>query len=219
MGGGGGFGGGGLGGAGGGVRGEASAQAAVGRSSEAGASESQVFSLANGDPSETADSLPSWFLSQPLPTAAADANDAVLLPRWPWRSGRQCQHRCQWRRPDGEEGPRAGDTKSTQLVSHRDSAEELDAQIVRWLTELEYDKERKEIVGVYDTQNAQPQDAYNNLRDLFNRSNSTRRVTIRPHCWHRTVRCISARRPIRKRRVEGRAPGLAEVVHQQHKSQ
>jgi hypothetical protein len=44
-------------------------------------------------------------------------------------------------------------------------------QIADMITELDSDKGRKEVVGFYDLQNADPQDVYNNLQDLFNRVN------------------------------------------------
>jgi type II secretory pathway component GspD/PulD (secretin) len=43
-------------------------------------------------------------------------------------------------------------------------------QIADMITELDSDKGRKEVVGFYDLQNADPQDVYNNLQDLFNRT-------------------------------------------------
>ena len=47
-------------------------------------------------------------------------------------------------------------------------------QIADMITELDSDKGRKEVVGFYDLQNAEPNDVYNNLQDLFNRN------TVRP---------------------------------------
>ena len=44
-------------------------------------------------------------------------------------------------------------------------------QIADMITELDSDKGRKEVVGYFDLQNADPQDVYNNLQDLFNRNN------------------------------------------------
>jgi hypothetical protein len=49
-------------------------------------------------------------------------------------------------------------------------------QIADMVTELDSDKGRKEIVGYFDLQNADPQDVYNNLQDLFQR-NSVRPTT------------------------------------------
>jgi type II secretory pathway component GspD/PulD (secretin) len=43
-------------------------------------------------------------------------------------------------------------------------------QIADMITELDSDKGRKEVVGFYDLQNAEPNDVYNNLQDLFNRN-------------------------------------------------
>ena len=44
-------------------------------------------------------------------------------------------------------------------------------QIADMIAELDSDKGRKEVVGFYDLQNADPQDVYSNLQDLFNRNN------------------------------------------------
>ena len=38
------------------------------------------------------------------------------------------------------------------------------------VTQLDSDKGRKEVVGVYDLKNVEPNDVYNNLQGLFNRS-------------------------------------------------
>ena len=44
-------------------------------------------------------------------------------------------------------------------------------QIADMIAELDAEKGRKEIVGFYDLQNADPSDVYNNLQDLFQRNN------------------------------------------------
>ncbi len=44
-------------------------------------------------------------------------------------------------------------------------------QIAEMIAELDADKGRKEVVGFYDLQNADPQDVYNNLQELFQRNN------------------------------------------------
>ena len=43
-------------------------------------------------------------------------------------------------------------------------------QIADMIADLDSDKGRKEVVGYFDLQNADPQDVYNNLQDLFQRS-------------------------------------------------
>jgi len=172
MGGGGGFGGGGLGGAGGGVRGEASAQAALGTSSEAGASESRVFRLANGDPSETADQLAQLV---PEPTASNSGSQTPMTPFFsrggPGGQGGNASTAAN----GGDRTEKRGrvlavpDPRSSSVIVT--APKNLMPQIADMVTELDSDKGRKEVVGVYNLQNAQPQDVYNNLRDLFNRSN------------------------------------------------
>ena len=44
-------------------------------------------------------------------------------------------------------------------------------QIADMIAELDSDKGRKEVVGFYDLQNADPQDVYSNLQELFQRNN------------------------------------------------
>ena len=44
-------------------------------------------------------------------------------------------------------------------------------QIADMIAELDSDKGKKEVVGFYDLQNAEPQDVLNNLQDLFQRNN------------------------------------------------
>lgn len=43
-------------------------------------------------------------------------------------------------------------------------------QIADMIAELDSSKGRKEMVGYYELQNADPQDVYQNLQDLFNRN-------------------------------------------------
>ena len=50
----------------------------------------------------------------------------------------------------------------------------LMVQIVRMIADLDASAARREIVKVFDLQNADPQDVNQVLQDLFNRNNSTR---------------------------------------------
>jgi hypothetical protein len=43
-------------------------------------------------------------------------------------------------------------------------------QIADMITELDSDKGKREVVSYFELQNADPQDVYQNLQDLFNRS-------------------------------------------------
>ncbi|MGO8926652.1 MAG: YfbK domain-containing protein [Limisphaerales bacterium] len=171
MGGGGGFGGGGS--PGGGVRGDASAQAAPRTSSEAaGAAESRVFRLVNGDPSETAHQLAQLF---PEPTASSRGSQTPMTPFF-FGGGPGGQ--------GGNTGTAANGSDQTEKMGRvlavpdpRTSSvivtapKNLMPQIADLVTELDSDKGRKETIGVYDLQGADAQDVYNNLHDLFNRNN------------------------------------------------
>jgi hypothetical protein len=131
--------------------------------------ELRVFRLVNADPSETADQLAQLF---PDPTSST-GNQNPMTPFTFFRGGR------------------GGGTTSTANNSDRmkklgrvlavpdprtssviiTASKTLMPQIADMIAELDSDKGRKEVVGYFDLQNADPQDVYNNLQDLFQRNN------------------------------------------------
>ena len=132
--------------------------------------ELRVFRLKNADPSETADQLATLF---PDPTASTtgNQNNVPFFMRGPFGGGRG--------------GPTATATSSERakkmgrvlaVSDPRTSSiiitapKTLMPQISDMITELDSDKGRKEVVGFYDLKNAEPNDVYNNLQDLFNRN-------------------------------------------------
>ena len=86
-------------------------------------------------------------------------------------------------------------------------------QIADMIAELDADKGRKEVVGFYDLQNADPQDVYNNLQDLFQRNNvrqqnnnqNTHAGTEQPAQPARTQQCESTSATTTSRAGAGRA--------------
>ena len=66
-------------------------------------------------------------------------------------------------------------------------------QIADMIAELDSDKGRKEVVGFFDLQNADPQDVYNNLQDLF------QRTTVRPQQHTTRIRCWGQNSPLYQR--------------------
>jgi len=133
--------------------------------------ELQVFRLANADASEIADQLAQLF---PDPTAATSGNQN--MPPFFFRGG------------FGGRGGAAGTAASSsdrmkkmgRVLAVPDprtssiivmASKTLMPQIENMIKELDSDKGRKEVVGFYDLQNADPQDVYNNLQELFQRNN------------------------------------------------
>ena len=130
-------------------------------------SELQVFRLANADASEVADQLATLF---PDPTTSNTANQGPMA--FFFRGGR------------GGNTTAAANTsermkKMSRVLAVPDprtssiivlASKTMMPQIADMIAELDSNKGRKEVVGVFDLQNADPQDVYNNLQDLFNRT-------------------------------------------------
>jgi hypothetical protein len=135
--------------------------------------ELRVFRLVNADPSETADQLAQLF---PDPTTSGTGSQNGASPFSFFRGGRT---------------GRTGNTGTTVNSSDRakklgrvlavpdprtssiivTASKTLMPEIANMITELDSDKGRKEVVGYFDLRNADPQDVYNNLQELFQRNN------------------------------------------------
>ena len=134
--------------------------------------ELRVFRLVNADASEIADQLLQLF-PDPTTSNSGSQNNLPFFMRGPGGGGL------------------GGGTTSTANSSNRMkkmgrvlavpdprtsslivmASKTLMPQIADMITELDSDKGRKEVVGYFDLQNADPQDVYNNLQDLFQRNN------------------------------------------------
>jgi type II secretory pathway component GspD/PulD (secretin) len=132
----------------------------------------QVFKLANADPNELADQLTSLF---PDESSSNNGNQSAV----PFFFGRFGG------------GGRGGNTQTStapsdhmkklgKVVAVPDprtgsiiiaASKTLMPQIEEMVKELDLDKGKREVVGFYELQNADPQDVSQNLQDLFNRIN------------------------------------------------
>ena len=132
--------------------------------------ELRVYRLKNADPSETADQLATLF-PDPTATTGANQNNMPFFMRGPFGGGR-----------GGVTSAAAGSERTKKMgrvmavPDPRTSSiivmasKTLMPQISDMIAELDSDKGRKEVVGFYDLQNADPQDVQSALQDLFNRT-------------------------------------------------
>jgi general secretion pathway protein D len=131
---------------------------------------SQVFKLVNADPNELADQLTSLFPDE----SNSNNNNQPNVPFFFGRIG------------GGGRGNQTSTTPSDHMkklgkvVAVPDprtgsiivaASKTLMPQIEEMIRELDADKGKKEVVGFYELQNADPQDVSQNLQDLFNRIN------------------------------------------------
>ncbi len=130
-------------------------------------SELQVFRLVNADASEVADQLATLF---PDPTASNTGNQGPMA--FFFRGGRGGNNTSTAN--TSERMKKMGrvlavpDPRTSSIIVL--ASKTMMPQIADMIAELDSNKGRKEVVGVFDLQNADPQDVYNNLQDLFNRT-------------------------------------------------
>jgi type II secretory pathway component GspD/PulD (secretin) len=132
--------------------------------------ELRVFRLANADPSETADQLATLF---PDPTASTggNQNNVPFFMRGPFGGGRG---RTTAAATGSDRTKQMGkvltvpDPRTSSIIVM--ASKTLMPQISEMIAELDSDRGRKEVVGFYDLQNANPQDVQAALQDLFNRN-------------------------------------------------
>ena len=131
--------------------------------------ELRVFRLVNADPAETADQLAQLF---PDPTTSG-AGGQGGTPFSFFRGGRSGNSSTAANNSDRAKKMgrvlAVSDPRTSSLIVT--ASKTLMPQIADMIAELDSDKGRKEVVGFYDLQNANPQDVYNNLQDLFQRNN------------------------------------------------
>ena len=129
--------------------------------------ELRVFRLTNADPSELADQLAALF---PDDTSTTGNNQNVpFFMRGPFggRGGATT--------PAGSDRTRkmskvvaVPDPRTASLIVT--ASKTLMPQIAEMINELDSDRGKREMVGYYELQNADPQDVFQNLQDLFNKS-------------------------------------------------
>ncbi len=131
--------------------------------------ELRVFRLKNADPSEVSDQLATLF-PDPTTTTGANQNVPFFMRGGPFGGGRGATTAT----GNSDRAKKMGrvlavpDPRTSSIIIT--ASKTLMPQIADMIAELDSDKGRKEVVGYFDLQNADPQDVYNNLQDLFNRS-------------------------------------------------
>ncbi len=129
--------------------------------------ELRVFRLTNADPTETADQLSQLF---PDETAANSSQNNNIPFFFRGRGGPANQ---------GNSTPSDHMKKMGKVLAVADprtsslivtASKTLMPQIAEMISELDSDKGKREIVSYFELENADPQDVYQNLQDLFNRS-------------------------------------------------
>jgi general secretion pathway protein D len=140
--------------------------------------ELRVFRLVNADSSEIADQLAQLF---PDPTSSNSGSQNAMTPFSFFRGGMGGRGGTATTTANNSDRMKkmgrvlaVPDPRTSSLIVM--ASKLLMPQIADMVTELDSDKGRKEIVGYFDLQNADPQDVYNNLQDLFQR-NSVRPTT------------------------------------------
>ena len=132
--------------------------------------ELRVFRLKNADASETADQLATLFPDPTSSTSGNQNNVPFFMRGGPFGGGARGATATG---ANSERAKKMGrvlavpDPRTSSLIIT--ASKTLMPQIADMIAELDADKGRKEVVGYYDLQNADPQDVFNNLQDLFNR--------------------------------------------------
>jgi type II secretory pathway component GspD/PulD (secretin) len=126
--------------------------------------ELRVFRLKNADPAETADQLATLF---PDPTASTSGNQNNM-PFFMRGRGATATATGSDRTKKMGRVMAVPDPRTSSIIVM--ASKTLMPQIEEMVAEVGSDKGRKEVVGFYDLQNANPQDVQAALQDLFNRN-------------------------------------------------
>jgi type II secretory pathway component GspD/PulD (secretin) len=133
--------------------------------------ELRVFRLVNADPSEMADQLSQLFPDETNSNNNNQNNNFPFIFRGRGgfgaaganTSGEASEHMKKMGKVLAVPDPRT----SSIIVT---ASKTLMPQIADMIAELDSDKGKREVVSYFELQNADPQDVYQNLQDLFNRS-------------------------------------------------
>ena len=137
--------------------------------------ELRVFPLVNADASEIADQLATLF---PDPTTSSTGGQNGMTPFSFFRGGFGGGRGGGATAATANNSDRAKklgrvlavpDPRTSKIIVM--ASKTLMPQIEDMIKELDSEKGKKEIVGYFDLQNADPSDVYNNLQDLFQRNN------------------------------------------------
>jgi general secretion pathway protein D len=133
--------------------------------------ELRVFRLTNADPSEIADQLAQLF---PDETNSNGNNQNNNVPFFFRGRGGFGQNNAAATTESSERMKKMGrvlavpDPRTSSIIVT--ASKTLMPQIAEMVAELDSDKGKREVVSYFELQNADPQDVYQNLQDLFNRS-------------------------------------------------
>jgi type II secretory pathway component GspD/PulD (secretin) len=132
--------------------------------------ELRVFRLANADPSEMADQLGLLFPDETSPNNNQNNNVPFFFRGRGGFGGNNANTSSE----ASEHMKKLGkviavpDPRTASLIVT--ASKSMMPQIAEMITELDSDKGKREVVSYYELENADPQDVYQNLQDLFNRS-------------------------------------------------
>lgn len=131
--------------------------------------ELRVFRLANADPSEMADQLSQLF---PDETSSNNNNNNQNVPfffrgRFAGANNNNAANTSDRARKMGKVLAVPDPRTASVIVT---ASKTLMPQIAAMIAELDSSKGKREVVSYFELQNADPQDVYRNLQDLFNRS-------------------------------------------------
>jgi type II secretory pathway component GspD/PulD (secretin) len=131
--------------------------------------ELRVFRLTNADPSETVDQLAALF-PDPTGSTSGSQNNMPFFMRGPFggRGGAAATGAGSDRTKKMGKVLAVPDPRTSSIIVM--ASKTLMPQISAMIAELDSDKGRKEVVGFYDLQHADPQDVQAALQDLFNRN-------------------------------------------------
>jgi general secretion pathway protein D len=129
--------------------------------------ELRVFRLTNADPSELSDQLAQLF---PDETSANNNQNNNVPFFFRGRGGLANQAGNQTSDHMKKMGKvlTVADPRTSSLIVT--ASKTLMPQIAEMISELDSDRGKREVVSYFELQNADPQDVYQNLQDLFNRS-------------------------------------------------
>ena len=130
--------------------------------------ELRVFRLANADPSELADQLSQLFPDETNSNNNNQNNNMPFFFRGRGGFGAAQTPQSSDRMKKLGKVLAVPDPRTASLIVT--ASKTLMPQIAEMITELDSDKGKREIVSYFELQNADPQDVYQNLQDLFNRS-------------------------------------------------
>jgi type II secretory pathway component GspD/PulD (secretin) len=131
--------------------------------------ELRVFRLVNADPTEIADQLAMLF-----PDPSTGTTGRSQTSSFPFFFRGSSSRDRSTTASDSDRAKKMGrvlavaDPRTSSIIVM--ASKTLMPQIAEMVAELDSDKGRKEVVGFYDLQNADPQDVQSALQDLFNRN-------------------------------------------------